>query len=91
MKKVTLSERYSRCLPFYKSEMYRNGALTESLLVRKFLLEFLNPEGQPGLKKVLSLLEETFQTETEQAGRYYFACGVRAAEENRETETVFDL
>lgn len=80
MEKVNLNELFDKCVAFQDSAMYHSSEYTELLLSRKILLEFINPEGQPGLKKTLSLLEENFRAELEQAGRYYFACGVNAGE-----------
>lgn len=91
MEKADLDRLYAQCIPFQDCDMYRSGELAENLLARKVLLELLNPEGLPKLKKTLAVLEQTYSEEAEQAARYYFACGVRSAEEKDKKETVFDL
>ena len=91
MEKIKLSQLYGECVPFYNSDLYRSGGLAENLLAQKVLLEFLNPDGLPKVKKLLSLLEETFREEAEHAARYYFACGVKAAENKGNKVTVSDL
>lgn len=81
MEKADMDKCFGECVAFQDSAMYHSSEYTELLLARKILLEFINPEGQPGLKKTLAVLEENFRAELEQAGRYYFACGVNSAEE----------
>lgn len=80
MEKVDIGKCIGECVAFQDSALYHSSEYTELLLARKVLLELLNPEGLPKLKMALAVLEENFRAELEQAGRYYFACGVSAAE-----------